>query len=428
MALASGCFYGYKLFFGDKSLYLVGETSHGHHQIEMQCEACHLEPFGQRGVLQEACVGCHAEELEAFDDSHGKSKFTDPRNAELLSVVDARKCVSCHREHRSEITGEMGVTMPDDFCFSCHSDIAEERESHAGLAFDSCAASGCHNYHDNTALYADFIHGNLKQPDTHKKPRLDSRNKLALYIKSKKVKPVKQADWSGQDENIVSQWLGSVHAKAAVNCMDCHAEKNKTAEQASAPLPVDVCKDCHQSENKGFLSGKHGMRIQQGLPPMSPALAKLPMRSDAAHRTLTCASCHDVHSVDVKKAAVDSCLECHADEHSVAYKDSPHYDLWQKSLTRNLPENAGVSCASCHMPRITESKDGVKIVHVEHNQNANLRPNEKMLRNVCMNCHGLKFSLDAMVDKELIRRNFAGKPNVKLATVEMIERYFDRKK
>jgi hypothetical protein len=49
---------------------------------------------------------------------------------------------------------------------------------------------------------------------------------------------------------------------------------------------------------------------------------------------------------------------------------------------------------------------------VEHNQSANLTPNEKMLRPVCQQCHGLPFAIDALADRELIRRNFSGKPGV----------------
>ena len=48
-----------------------------------------------------------------------------------------------------------------DFCVACHSegdqDVRWDRPSHADLAFDTCASAGCHNYHDNRALYEDFL-------------------------------------------------------------------------------------------------------------------------------------------------------------------------------------------------------------------------------------------------------------------------------
>jgi hypothetical protein len=44
------------------AVFLPGETSHGHYQIEMKCNVCHTP---MTGVKQEACLECHATELEA---------------------------------------------------------------------------------------------------------------------------------------------------------------------------------------------------------------------------------------------------------------------------------------------------------------------------------------------------------------------------
>lgn len=57
-------------------------------------------------------------------------------------------------------------------------------------------------------------------------------------------------------------------------------------------------------------------------------------------------------------------------------------------------------------------------VTTNHNQNDSLRPNEKMIRPVCLDCHGLAFSLDALADTDLIDRNFAGKPEVHVESIE----------
>ena len=55
----------------------------------------------------------------------------------------------------------MGVTLPKDYCFICHHDVADDRPSHKGLAFTTCASAGCHRFHDNRALYQDFL---VKRP------------------------------------------------------------------------------------------------------------------------------------------------------------------------------------------------------------------------------------------------------------------------
>ena len=48
-------------------------------------------------------------------------------------------------------------------------------------------------------------------------------------------------------------------------------------------------------------------------------------------------------------------------------------------------------------------------------------PNEKMIRSVCLNFHGLQFSLDSLADANLIKANFKGKPTKRIASLEMIK-------
>jgi hypothetical protein len=57
---------------------------------------------------------------------------------------------------------------------------------------------------------------------------------------------------------------------------------------------------------------------------------------------------------------------------------------------------------------------------VDHGQNDNLRPNEKMIRSVCLPCHGLGFTLDALADRTLIDANFAGKPRGHVRSLQMV--------
>ena len=85
-----------------RTMFLPGKTSHGHYQIELACESCHASAFGGRDSLQESCERCHGQELKDAVDKHPRSKFTDPRNADLLEKLDATQCVTCHVEHRPE--------------------------------------------------------------------------------------------------------------------------------------------------------------------------------------------------------------------------------------------------------------------------------------------------------------------------------------
>jgi formate-dependent nitrite reductase cytochrome c552 subunit len=180
-----------------------------------------------------------------------------------------------------------------------------------------------------------------------------------------------------------------------------------------------ACADCHKDETTGFLAGKHGMRLAQKLTPMTPALARLPMKREAAHRELSCVSCHGAHTFDTRTAAVESCLSCHNDQHSLAYQKSKHFELWQSELKGAAPAGSGVSCATCHLPRESVGEaDDVRVL-AQHNQNLNLRPNEKMIRSVCLDCHGLAFSIDALADKALVQANFAGSPKRHIESIDM---------
>jgi hypothetical protein len=424
---------------GNRSFLLVGRTTDGHHQIELACDGCHTSVFGGPEVLQDACVKCHGAELREANDTHPKSKFTDPRNADRLEVLDATQCVTCHREHRPGITNAMGVTLPNDYCVLCHRDIGEERPSHEGLAFNTCASSGCHRFHDNRALYNDFLIKHSGQAN-----HLDSQVAAVVeFLREKEgpTKPAKRLTASDADapashrtEAAVAAWVNDRHAQSGVNCSGCHTTPADRTTWIEAPS-LDQCQGCHAQQVTTFTEGKHGMRLRPGLavsqdgplglfkktalPPMTPAQARIPMKGDAHDTALGCNTCHSAHKYDRVAAQTEACAGCHSDQHTAAYFDSPHYELFKKEVAGALPRGSGVSCATCHMPATTRrADDGSRSIFVTHNQNDNLRPNEKMVRSVCGHCHGLQFSLDALADAALIAKNFKGRPTVHIESIE----------
>ena len=429
---------GNKLYQGDdKTLFMPGQMTNGHYQIELACDACHTDKFGGGEVLQKSCIKCHGDDRVKPHDSHPKEKFTDPRNADRLEKINAVECITCHKEHKPEITKNNGLTQPLDICSHCHQDIAKERPSHTGMPFTSCKDSGCHNYHNNRALYTDFLIKHLDEADNLEKQTLPQREFLSVLDEvieyPRERYPVQilnssQADAPAsinEDDQLHQDWLTTAHARSGVNCSACHVvntnEKNSKPEWTDHPGDKS-CAQCHNLEVSRFKKGKHGMRLQVGLPPMSTSQAKLPMNTENGHRSLTCNSCHAAHSYDTKKAAVEGCLECHNDNHSKTYKTSSHYFLWVKETTELLPAGSGVSCASCHMPRVNfDMNEWSSRIMVDHNQSANLSPNSKMIRSSCIKCHGLEFTLNALADKQLIDNNFYTSPAVKLKTMEMAE-------
>ena len=535
---------------GDRGMLPIGETTDAHHQIEMACETCHAAPaFAGAATavkaMNKTCRNCHEDELRAAGDSHPSKLFRSPRMAVYRERIDARLCTACHLEHRPEITRADAVTVATDFCVACHAegeqDVRAARSSHAGLTFDTCASAGCHNYHDNSALYEDFlvkhagrpwvapepVHARSAQLRTRELPEEGPLTEAPAIARSGIAKRPRQRSpfawnnpvphppaapagapaiarsgiakrprqrspfaWNNPvprppatpagapaiarsgiakrprqrspvapaaalvEPVALDDWAGSGHAAAGVNCAACHApdtvegapRAEVEARWIEAP-DTGVCEDCHKPQARTFVRGRHGMRghpsiaaprdPKRGLkavglggvlpgavaawfedPPrparMTVADARLPMRAEAAHQSLDCGTCHRPHAVDTERAAVEACASCHDDTHTRAWFGSAHHARWQAELAGEAPPGAGVSCATCHMAKV--GRRG-RIV-TNHNQNDILRPNEKMIRPVCLDCHGLGFALDALADANLVARNFKGKPSVHVESIE----------
>ncbi|TWU02981.1 cytochrome c3 family protein [Stieleria varia] len=414
-----------------QSAMLPGETTHGHHQIELACNVCHspkADPSDHdaANVMQNACIECHGQQLQDANDTHPAKKFNDPVNAEKLLVLNAQDCLTCHREHVPEQTQPMGLTMPSDYCWHCHQDVAQSRPSHQAMAFDSCATAGCHNYHDNRALYEKFLDDHHGEPDLIDQGRVPRRDIITPWQQNHPERHALDQNASDAPDTvsatnaILNDWADTAHASAGVNCTDCHQIDSLWSDSVS----MQQCETCHQRQVETFQTGKHGMRLAAGLSPMKPELARLPMHSGAAHRELNCSACHSGHRFDTQFAAVQACLSCHADSHSLAYQGSAHAELWSAETMGEAAAGSGVSCATCHLPRLNDGDS----VWVNHDQNAGLRPSETMARQVCLHCHSLEYSLSALSDPHLLRNCFSSPVIVRTKSVEMAHQWFESKK
>lgn len=412
-AIGAYCYY---VFYEaeDKSFLLPGVTTDAHHQIEMECSACHTNEkdeniFTSVGVTNESCLNCHGEELTAFSDSHPVAKFKNPENAIFLEHIDAMSCIACHGEHNQKVTGEMSVTVPKDYCAHCHEVTLENIESHKNLPYDTCATAGCHNYHDNVSLSPSYLRNRYGQPDVKGEPKVAEVSALARWLSegNKARSPLAAADANAPQTkqrkgSVKEDWSHSAHARAGVNCNDCH-DPQETGGWIDKPNQ-EQCASCHDAEVTDFKKGKHGMRLAfDHLSPLTTDMARAPMKESSAHQMMDCNACHQSHKFDRKFAAQEACAQCHDDEHTQNYEKSIHFDLWKKEISGEGAPGTGVSCATCHMPR--EKIDN--IMRVNHDQTANLTPNEKMTKNVCTTCHGLQYSMDNMADREVIKANFS---------------------
>jgi len=220
-------------------------------------------------------------------------------------------------------------------------------------------------------------------------------------------------------------WQESLHARNQVNCSSCH--------QPSAAQPLQVhpdhesCRSCHQQAVETFLLGKHGVRLLEGQSPLTPAMAQLPMKATAQERQMTCGSCHDVHSVNTVAAAVDACLSCHNDAHSLNYEHSKHAQLFAAERQLPRPSGTAVSCASCHLPRHQLEVGETPITQVNHNNTYTLLPRDRMVKEVCMACHGLEYSYNSIFDDDLVEANFDQPPHLSLETFDLVRSLEERR-
>ena len=219
---------------------------------------------------------------------------------------------------------------------------------------------------------------------------------------------------SSQLEEIKQQWRGSAHALAEVNCSSCH--QDEATKKLVAQPTQESCRSCHENSVETFLLGKHGIRTLESLSPLTPAMAHLPMKESAKDLRMDCNSCHDVHTVNTAVAATDSCLTCHNDNHSLNYKNSPHAGIVSNLSELPRPNQQAVTCATCHLPR---TKVGETVL-VNHNNTYTLLPRDRMVKEVCLNCHGVEHAYNSIFDDAIVEANFDRFPTKQLETFELV--------
>ena len=226
-------------------------------------------------------------------------------------------------------------------------------------------------------------------------------------------------------------WQGSIHALNDINCTSCHQAEDKAF---IAQPDHESCQSCHEQAVDTFLLSKHGIRLLEGKSPLTPAMARLPMHQDAMQNQMTCNACHDVHSVNTIEASVDACLTCHNDNHSLNYKNSKHAELFNASKELPRPGPGAVSCATCHLPRLGEANSesasdlsDFPVVQVNHNNTYNLKPQDRMVGDVCMNCHGLEYSYNSIFDPELVEANFDRPPTLEMESFDLMKAAEERR-
>jgi hypothetical protein len=227
-------------------------------------------------------------------------------------------------------------------------------------------------------------------------------------------------------QEIVDLWQPSAHALNDVNCASCH--QNNESNEFIANPDHESCRSCHEQSVDTFLLGKHGIRLLEGESALTPKIAQIPMKQDAFDQQMNCNACHNVHSVNTMQASVDSCLSCHNDTHSLNYENSNHAKAVFASQPLPRPSAESVTCAACHLPRIThKGSDGIQTAKVNHNNTYTLKPRNRMVGEVCMNCHGVEYSFNSIFDDDLVEANFDRPPTLQHQTFDLMRAAEERR-
>lgn len=203
---------------------------------------------------------------------------------------------------------------------------------------------------------------------------------------------------------LTKQWEKSAHAKAQVNCLDCHQANSDDADaiehegQIISPIvsPKD-CGRCHETEyeeQKGSTHAKAFTKIEAIMPELlnlndaQQAVAncgkchgtRIKIRGDGTPDPTTwpssgigrinpdgskgsCSACHGRHRFDVAEARDPAgCMRCHSGQHAPDYeiysisKHGMSYAVHRDEMNLNSESwKAGVdyaaapTCATCHM-------------------------------------------------------------------------------
>ena len=312
----------------DRTLFMPGPLTAGHHQLELACTACHQRHAfsAEQARRPENCGKCHLgpdhPQKEIYEESkHGIAFFANVDAMNLDSpkwivgedYTAAPTCATCHRQidsvHRKVIEGRLWTEEPHKIpaCVDCHAPHKIRRVFYPeGLANKDCLT--CHG-----------------QPDL---AMLRNGESVSLYI----------------DELAFSS---SAHAGTA--CAQCHTDVTVAMERACATIqsPVD-CSICHAEQVTDYEGSTHGT-LHAARDPDAPS----------------CQDCHAKHATISKELPTSPtyarnvpklCGQCHRSGEQVASRIDTELDdivgSYEDSVHGRALIDAGLivtaTCADCH--------------------------------------------------------------------------------
>lgn len=231
------------------SAWSSGELSMAHHDLEENCEACHVTPFVS--VQDNTCLTCH----EELGDHAAKPRLAGGmpplstgdaiqwQIAETLGKEGPLGCVACHTEHEGAVKLE---AASEQFCADCHGAL-DTRLTDTDFA----------NAHDFGKQHPQF------RPAFYDKLASEDPVRVSLAANPVEMSGIKFPHDIHMDEQggAARMAMSLSQYGAPLECSDCHEE---TDDRVSfKPVEMETsCESCHSlvsgRSGAGFSKLRHG--------------------------------------------------------------------------------------------------------------------------------------------------------------------------
>ncbi|MCG2815919.1 MAG: cytochrome c3 family protein [Candidatus Aminicenantes bacterium] len=308
-------------------------------------------------------------------DCHDKSK-TDTMIVEDLagSIHDGFDCQDCHQDkgtmpHKTD----PNFTVISDSCKGCHTDAAEEYTTHGQESVDDDPeAPTCVSCHGGHNILPSDDEASMTHPSTVPRTCSNCHENINLTTKYDFLinHPIEIFDTSVHG---IATKGGS---KEAASCRDCHStggsshkilspgNSNSTINHFNIPK---TCGQCHESEEKEFWEGIHGILVKRG-------------ETDSP----VCTHCHGEHGiippgdprsrVSSIRLAESTCTPCHesaalSEKYGFRTRRSETYIDSYHGLKTKAGDTTVANCASCHgVHKILPSSNPESTIHTNNIQ------------------------------------------------------------
>jgi hypothetical protein len=366
----------------------------------------------------ESCLACHGQ--PGMTSAGGKSISIDPAGHAAsvhgsLACIDCHttikdfphadrvpkvRCLSCHADEASHVSGSIHAALGELACQSCHGDPHEVAAA-AQTVPVKCAQ--CHaeevkdlrkSIHGQAAARGDpdapncgSCHGVVHQiqaennaaspvakkslPDTcascHSNPQFLARHKIPF------AHPVELYKQSVHGRAIVDG------DRAAATCSDCHGSHGILPSQDARSKVnhwniATTCGQCHAEISKTYLASVHGQAMKAGV-------SAAPVCSDCHGEHLILGPADQASLVNSSRVSLATCGRCHSDErlalrYNLPADRVPSYADSYHGLAQRGGSQSVANCASCHgVHDIFPSKDARSTVNAAN------------LPRTCGSCH-----------------------------------------